>query len=368
MRILALQLKRIGDLVLTTAALRTLRTAWPEAHIGLGVSDGCASLLGAIDLIDSAIVFGRGRGWASWQQVLTGGWDVCLDFTGTDRSAVATFLSRAPDRRTFAWVRRRKLRSLAYHEFVESSVRDRHTTDHYVDLPAALVASREGGLDFRSGAPAGRIEHPPYGSAELKIPETTRAAVSELLQAKGITRPFALLHPGTARLEKFWLTERWVEFATDLRLRHGLDLVLTGGTDPLELKQLSELEAVRGTHARSLSPDRLPVAAEGAVVNLAGKTDLLTLAALVERAALVVSCDTAVVHLAAAFRRPQVALFGPTNPFHWRPRHDRAVVISASQPERPMTSFQPRMTGAPMDRISTEVVIRATEGLLADQS
>ncbi len=88
MRILALQLKRIGDLVLITAALRSLRTAWPKAHIGLGVSEGCASLLGAIDLIDSAIVFGPGRGWAPWQQALTGGWDVCLDFTGTDRSAL----------------------------------------------------------------------------------------------------------------------------------------------------------------------------------------------------------------------------------------------------------------------------------------
>ena len=39
--------------------------------------------------------FGRGRGFAPWQQVLTGGWDVCLDFTGNDRSALATVLSRA---------------------------------------------------------------------------------------------------------------------------------------------------------------------------------------------------------------------------------------------------------------------------------
>ncbi len=368
MRILALQLKRIGDLVLTTAALRSLRTAWPKAHIGLGVSEGCASLLGAIDLIDSAIVFGPGRGWAPWQQALTGGWDVCLDFTGTDRSALAAFLSRAPDRRTFAWVRRKKLRSLAYHEFVESSVRDRHTVDHYVDLAAALVAGRERRPDLQPGLPNDRIANPPPSSPELRIPAATRTETDALLDRHGVRRPFAVLHPGTARPEKFWLTERWVELATDLRLRHGLDLVLTGGRDPLELAQLAALETVGQTKAHSLSPDRLPVAREGAVVNLAGKTDLLTLAALVERAALVVSCDTAMVHLAAAFRRPQIALFGPTNPFHWRPRHERALVISAAQPDAPMTNFQPRMRGVPMDRISTEVVIRATEVLLADQS
>ncbi len=77
------------------------------------------------------------------------------------------------------------------------------------------------------------------------------------------------------------------------------------------------------------------------------------------------SCDTAVVHLAAAFRVRQIALFGPTNPFHWRPLHDRAIVISAAQPEAPLTQFHPRMKGAPMDRISSEVVIRAIDDLLA---
>ena len=77
------------------------------------------------------------------------------------------------------------------------------------------------------------------------------------------------------------------------------------------------------------------------------------------------SCDTAAVHLAAAFQRPQVALFGPTNPFHWRPRHERAAVISAAKPDAPLTNFDPRMKGAPMDRISTAVVCRAIDALLA---
>jgi len=78
-----------------------------------------------------------------------------------------------------------------------------------------------------------------------------------------------------------------------------------------------------------------------------------------------VSCDTAVVHLASAFGIPQIALFGPTNPFHWRPIHDRAVVISAAQPDAPLTHFEPRMKEGPMELISTEVVIRATDCLPA---
>src|SRR5258708_12148375 len=98
MKILALQLKRIGDLVLTTPALRMLRQAWPDVHITLGVMEDTAALLPAIPTAQAGIVFGRRRGFAPWQQVLTGGWDVCLDFTGNDRSSLASAPSRARQR------------------------------------------------------------------------------------------------------------------------------------------------------------------------------------------------------------------------------------------------------------------------------
>ncbi len=112
MKILALQLKRIGDLILTTPALRRLRVAFPEAHVVLAVMDSNAELLRGIHhQAPGGIVFGRGRGFAPWQQVLTGGWDLCLDFTGNDRSAFITALSRAKKRVAFESVRKNKLRA-----------------------------------------------------------------------------------------------------------------------------------------------------------------------------------------------------------------------------------------------------------------
>ena len=98
--------------------------------------------------------------------------------------------------------------------------------------------------------------------------------------------------------------------------------------------------------------------------SVAGTTDLVQLCGLIAKAELVISCDTAAVHLAAAYTRPQIALFGPTNPFHWRPRHKQAIVISAAQPEEPMSEFNPRMKGGSMDRISTATVCRAIDTLL----
>ena len=332
MKILALQLKRIGDLVLTTPALRALRHSLPGAHIGLGVAEGNVSLLPAIAWIDTAIVFGRGRGFAPWQQVIAGGWDVCLDFTGTDRSALATALSRAGRRVTFAWVKKAKLRSLAYREFVESPVRERHTAAHYLDLVRSL------GCDLQSA-----------NFPSLALPQTTREQSLALLREAGVAGGFALIHPGTARDDKYWSAQRWAEVIGHLQTERGLTCVLSGGSDPAEQAHIAAIQS----------------ATKGGCVSLAGRTDLPGLAALAAQARVVVSCDTGVVHLASAFETPQVVLYGPINPFHWRPQHERAVVLSAAQPDAPLTEFDPRMKGAPMERISTALVIRATDIALA---
>jgi ADP-heptose:LPS heptosyltransferase len=250
LRILALQLKRIGDLVLTVPALAALRRAWPEAHIALGAFGGAAELLGAFPSISAGIAFGRGRGWAPWQQVLTGNFDRVYDFTGTDRSALATLLAAAQERAAFSWVKKAGVRQLVYNRFVDSAVRERHTVDHYLDLVGASAHQ---------------------GDARLRIPENV--AIPEL------PRPFAIIHPGTARAEKYWLPERWAAVVRHLQSAHHLHCVLTGGSDPFEQAHLAEIQR--------LAPG---------VTNLAGSMSLLTLAALTRDARLVVSCDTGIVH------------------------------------------------------------------------
>jgi ADP-heptose:LPS heptosyltransferase len=58
---------------------------------------------------------------------------------------------------------------------------------------------------------------------------------------------------------------------------------------------------------------------------LAGRTDLVALAATIAAAQRVVCGDTGVAHLASALRVPSVVLFGPTSPSHWGPRGDGAT-------------------------------------------
>lgn len=330
MKILALQLKRIGDVILTTPALAALRAVFPQAHISLAVADGCGGLLPAIGAIDRGIVFRRGDiNAALLGGLLVGKFDACLDFTGNDRSAFCALLSKARRRVTFAWVRKSKLRALAFNRFVDSPVRDHHTVDHYCHLLHGL------GLEAESADLALRI--PSHAAENPKVAPHAGCVV---------------IHPGTARPDKYWLPERWAAVISHLRTQHGAECVITGGSDRYER------ENVKLIQRRLQTP----------CVELAGKLNLLEFAAVIARARACLSCDTAAVHLAAAFRKPQIALYGPINPFHWRPRHDRAVVISAAHPDEPLTHFEPRMKGAPMEAISTELVIRATDALLAEDS
>src|SRR5204862_3711667 len=100
------------------------------------------------------------------------------------------------------------------------------------------------------------------------------------------------------------------------------------------------------------------------IIDLSRKTDLLTLAALIGQARLLVTVDSAPMHLAAATRTPQVILFGPTNPFHWRPRESPALILQGTSTS-PFTEFVPKQPRLPMNQISTEAVIDAMETLLS---
>lgn len=328
MRILALQLKRLGDFVLTTPALRALLAAWPEARLTVGVMAGTAPLLDLVPVQHGGIIFGAGRGWTPWQQVMTGGWDLCLDFTGNDRSSLALALSRARTRAGFVVVRRNRLRALAGNAWCESKVRDAHTAQHYLDLAGSVMP--------------------------VDVPELRDLQPILAVSAGGALhpQPYALFHPGTARPEKYWLPERWAELIAHVRTQHGLDPVITSGPDAFEQ-----------AHARAIV-----AGTAGAPPEVRFPRDVAELCRWVAAARLVISCDTAVVHVASAYRIPQVALFGPTNPFHWRPLHEKARVISAADPGAPLAAFDPRMKGAPTDRISTATVIGATDSLLASLS
>jgi ADP-heptose:LPS heptosyltransferase len=274
---------------------------------------------------------GDWRETADWLALMRTGYDYCFDLTRTDRSALLTLLSRATNRSTYERTRfPSKWRPLLYNHFTGSSVRYSHTIDHHLAFLRAL------GID--------------HASTEIKLalPSEAKVRAARLLKGEGITGPFVIFHPGTARREKFWVAERWAEVIDHCASGGGLTRILTSGRAGAEQSHLGKIK-------KQL---RHPA------IDLSGKTDLMTLAALIEKARLLVAVDSAPTHLAAASLTPQVVLYGPTNPFHWRPRHACAVILQGGASE-PLTEFSPNQPRHAMKEISTAQVIDAMESLLS---
>ena len=337
MRILALQLKRIGDLVLTTPALHALKSA--GAHVTLVVMDGTAALSPMlVDEADATLVYrSRGGNGALWRQLWRGPFDACVDFTGRDRSALMTLASRARTRIIARpALRKGRWRRLCYNAVADTPVRSRHTVDHYLDhlAPLQTLLPRMSPAEF----PAGPV---------LQLPPEATACALATLSAHGIgaDEEFFVVHPGSARVEKYWLPERWAEVIAFCQGTLGRRCVLTGGSgDPVETRHLDQLRAALAALGQPC-------------VDLAGQLDLTTLTAVLSRARLFLGVDSGPMHLAAAWQHPQIVLFGPTNPFHWRPRHPGCRVLQAGHGDAPVREFAERSPGGPLDLISTRAVI-----------
>ena len=136
MNILLLQLKRIGDLILTTPAIAALRQKFPDASISLVVSSAVKELLPAIAGVDKVYeVRGKTDDALDWIALSLGKFDYCLDFTRNDRSSFLTFLSGAGKRITSDHPNlRTKLRARSYNEFVDAPVGLLHTVDYHLAL------------------------------------------------------------------------------------------------------------------------------------------------------------------------------------------------------------------------------------------
>jgi predicted lipopolysaccharide heptosyltransferase III len=332
LNILLIQLKRIGDLILTTPAIAAVREKFPNANLTLVMSAECKALAPAIAGVNKILVMPRGiAGFGAAAAIAGGKFDYCVDFTRNDRSALLVFLSRAKKRIvSFRIKQRSRFRTRFYNEFVPHRMRDMHTIDYHLALLAPL------GISDASRA------------VQLQLPKSFLEKADELLEAQNIRKPFIIFHPGSARAEKFWNAQRWAEVINHAADHHDVDLVLTGGSGSIEQIHIDDVKS-KVRHR---------------VIDLSGKTDLLTLAALIAKARLLVTVDSAPMHLASASRTPQIILFGPTNPFHWRPR-ESPVLILQGESSSPFTEFVPKQPRLQMNQISTQAVIDAMETLLS---
>ena len=160
-----------------------------------------------------------------------------------------------------------------------------------------------------------------------------------------------VVHPGTARPEKYWVPERWARVIDFCQNELGRRCVLTGG---------------RGDRMKTRIWRRIRAALASPCADLSGELDLLTLTAVLAAAGLVLGVDSGPMHLGrrrAVVRRSscsvrQIRSIGdPGTRADWCCR--RATATASERPG----DFTPRSARAPVDAISTDAVIACIRNL-----
>ncbi|GAC1632661.1 MAG: glycosyltransferase family 9 protein [Nevskia sp.] len=284
-RILVVCLRRLGDVLLATPLIRSLRRAYPEARIdALVFAATTAALEGNPDL-DRVIA------WPAHAGVLDSLRIAGSLFRAYDLACVVTASDRAQWLAALAAPRRSVTVQAEFPRGWLNPVR-------VVYEPARLHTVRQSLALLK---PLGLAPVP-----ELVPPRAAgTAGIDALLGPGWAAQKFAVVHPAPMFRYKAWTLEGWQALIDALRAR-GLRVVLSGG--PAAAEQ-AFVERLRQSLQR---PDE-------AVISVAGQLSLAELSRVLARAAVFIGPDTSVTHLAAACGAPTVALFGPSSPLTWGP-------------------------------------------------
>jgi lipopolysaccharide heptosyltransferase II len=286
--VLVIRLRSIGDTVLATPALVTLRRFLPQAKIHILLEDWVAPVLERSPLVDQVITIPKQSNTARARlarNLHRTKYDVVYNLHG---GTTATFLTRAtgaPHRVGFAHYQYARL-----HNHIAPSPQEiwRRQDLHSVEQQLALIGW--------TGVPV--TDRP---ATQLAVTETAARSISEKLAAKKINeaQPFALIHPAAALETKQWATESFARVA---------EAVAERGLTPVAIVSPGERLVLESLRSQSTT-------------SIAGFADLTLpeVTALAARARLFIGNDSGIAHIAAATGTPCVVIFGSSNVTHWRP-------------------------------------------------
>ncbi|MBC8199087.1 MAG: lipopolysaccharide heptosyltransferase I [Desulfobacteraceae bacterium] len=299
MNILIVKLSAIGDVIHTLPALNAVRKQYPDAHITWLVEEATYSVIKGHKALDRIIVSRRKR----WLKGLAGrfcvknfreacgfikqlrdtNYDIILDFQALLKSGVLIELARGGRKIGFD-----KGMDHQEHSYIFLNERIKPVDMEVHALTRGMMLLESIGIKSRETV------------FNVPISEQDRDAANDLLMQHGIKapKPLVAINPMAKWETKLWDNLKFANLADRLIEQANADVIFTGSRE--DSKAIEDI--ISNMKAKAS--------------NLAGRTDLKTLAALYEKTSIVVSTDTGPMHLAAAIGTPVVALFGPTAP--WR--------------------------------------------------
>jgi heptosyltransferase-2 len=300
--ILAVRFSSIGDVLLTTPLLRSIRERHPGSSITVLTKPAHAPLLSHNPHVTQVLSVEPERSLPELAAELRAGrYTDLLDLHDSFRSRMLRAL--VPGNWT-SYPKHRVARALLIHTKRNWYGSWKPVAERY------FAAARH--LDVR---PDGR---PP----EFFLAAEARQKIDQWLAAAGLAQDQSMIAvaPGAAHATKRWPAQHW-QALIDRIIGQGKDVVIVGGAADQPLATALTLKGA------------------GRVVSAAGHFGLQETGAVVERSATLVSGDTGVMHIATAVGTPVVALFGPTvKEFGFFPYTPASRVIELDLSCRPCSS------------------------------
>jgi lipopolysaccharide heptosyltransferase II len=287
--ILVIQLKRAGDVILTTPVAAVLKGRWPHARIDFLVDKAFSPVLENNPAIENVWLFNREQPWKTWAQIRAQKYDRIFDFQSSPRSALAVLFSGA--------------RETAGYQVPFWG----HVYTRTVKRPGTDLSVVDGKMSLLEAA-TGPLKKVPEPSIFLKHEE--REWANRFQEAIPGKRRWIGLIPTHRRNSRRWHADSFATLARQLD-QEGFTIWLFWGPGEKDY-----VEAIQKAAPQSL---------------LIPPTSLRQMAALLARCELVVTNDNGPMHIAAAVGTPTITIYGPTDPFAWNPGGPRHRVLQANE-------------------------------------
>jgi heptosyltransferase III len=301
MRTLFVTATRIGDAVLSTGLLAYLIERYPGTRLTIAAGPAAAPLFETVPGLERLLVIEKRRWSLHWLQlyaaVVSKQWDLIVDLRG---SALAWLLR----------VRERKVMAKG------------DPGEHRVRQLARLFD-----LD------------PPPGPRLWIAPHHEQSAT----RLVPVGPPVLAIGPAANWRGKQWRAERFAELASRL----------TATSGPLAGFRVAVLGA---QHERAQAEPLLAALPEDRLIDLMGRTALLTAAAVLRRCTMFIGNDTGLMHIAAAMGTPTLGLFGPSPAAQYAPWGRQTACVHSVDPPKVMfgPGFDHRTTDTLMDGLSVD--------------
>lgn len=298
LRVLCVRFSSIGDVLLTTPLVRALHRRHPDAELYFVTKRAMAPLVIENPHLTQVVALEPGERMTDLaRRIRAIGPTHGLDLHGSLRSAALRLLVPC------FWSGYSK-RKLARTALIAAKI---NIYGKHVPVPERYFEAARG-LDVQ----------PDGGPPEFFLAPAARERVARWLAERGLDqKPFAALAPGAAHATKRWPLRHWRDL-TERLSQLGYGLVALGGAADRELA--AELGST--------------------VANAAGEFTLQETGACLARAAVLVSGDSGVMHLATGVGTRVVALFGPTvEPFGFFPYRSRSIVLERDLSCRPCSAM-----------------------------